>query len=387
MGVRRHAAGRLWAASLLVLSACAPVQQTTVPALAVPPFRGAAVAPANAPTILTDLLALDDAMRQFVAEQLAPIESPMERMRRLSDLLFQSLEPRLEYQGDLTLTARELFHQRVGNCLSFAALVVALARAADLDAVFQDVPVVPSWHRAGTAFVVERHVNALIRVDSRRFVFDFRPPEAPMYSGARVIPDYNAAAQYLGNLGVEHFAADDYAGAYREFERGLAVDPTAALLWVNLGVTFVRNSQYDEADRAYRQALALEPDNLSALNNLSLLEEQRGHTFTARRIARRVERHRSANPYYLYWKGEQDLRAGDPSLALKEFKEALRREPTEADFHFALARTYLALGDPVAARTSLEAALALAATDGIKQRYLEALPELATDAALDSTPR
>ena len=61
----------------------------------------------------------------------------------------------------------------------------------------------------------------------------------------------------------------DFAGAYRQFERGLTVDPTAALLWINLGVVFVRNAQYDDAERSYRQALALEPDNLSALNNLA----------------------------------------------------------------------------------------------------------------------
>jgi len=46
-------------------------------------------------------------------------------------------------------------------------------------------------------------------------------------------------------------------------------------------------------------ALALEPDNLSALNNLALLAQQRGHAFTARRLLKRVERYRSANPYFL----------------------------------------------------------------------------------------
>ena len=179
------------------------MQGPTRAIIAVPPFEGAPQPESVEAPSATDLLALDADMRRFVAEQLAPIENPAERLRTLSRLLRESPERRLEYQGDLTLTARELFHRRVGNCLSSTALVVALAREAGLDAVFQDVPVVPSWRRAGTAFVVERHVNALVRMDGRRFVFDFRPPEAPMYSGARVIPDDNAVAQYFGNLGVE----------------------------------------------------------------------------------------------------------------------------------------------------------------------------------------
>jgi Flp pilus assembly protein TadD len=246
---------------------------------------------------------------------------------------------------------------------------------------------VPSWRRAGTAFVVERHVNALVRIDGRQLVFDFRPPEAPMYSGARAIPDDNAVAQYFGNLGVERFAAENYAGAYRQFERGLAIDPTAAMLWINLGVTLVRNHQPEEAERAYRQALALEPNNLSALNNLSLLEQQRGHSFAAWRLARRLERYRRANPYYIYWKGEQSLLAGDAARAREQFGEALRRLPSEADFHFALARTQLALGDRVAARASLEAALTLAVGDSTKERYLQALPDLAAKPVGDPTPR
>jgi len=204
----------------------------------VPAFRGitepALAADAN------ELLGLDDGMRLFVSEQLAPIEDPARRLRKLSDLLLASPEYALEYHGEITLTARELFARRAGNCLSFTALVVALARESGLDAAFEDVPVVPSWHRAGTAFVVERHVNALVRIAERRFVLDFRRPDTALYSGARVIPDANATAQYYGNLGVERFTDGDFAGAYRQFERGLTVDPTAALLWINLGVVFVR---------------------------------------------------------------------------------------------------------------------------------------------------
>jgi hypothetical protein len=39
-----------------------------------------------------------------------------------------------------------------------------------------------------------------VRIADRRFVLDFRRPDTALYSGACVIPDANATAQYYGNL-------------------------------------------------------------------------------------------------------------------------------------------------------------------------------------------
>jgi Flp pilus assembly protein TadD len=206
-------------------------------------------------------------------------------------------------------------------------------------------------------------------VNGRQYVFDFRPPDAPMYSGAHTIADANALAQYYGNLGVDRFTAGDLEGAYRYYQRGLAADPNATQLWINVGVVFARHRQFEDAGRVYRQALALEPGNLSALNNLGLLEQQLGHRYSAHRYAKRVERYRSQNPYFRYWQGEQRLLASDAPGALQEFTKAVHMLPGEADFHFALARTYLQLGDRPAADASYGAALELASADSVRQRY------------------
>ncbi|MBK9665226.1 MAG: hypothetical protein IPO61_05645 [Gammaproteobacteria bacterium] len=108
-----------------------------------------------------------------------------------------------------------------------------MAREAGLDARFQDVPV-PTWRLAGRVFLVERHVNTLVRVASRKFVVDFRPPDAASWSRAKIIGDANAIAQYFGNLGVEQLTAGNPGTAYRLFRRGLEVDPRAASLWINM---------------------------------------------------------------------------------------------------------------------------------------------------------
>jgi hypothetical protein len=92
-------------------------------------FRGitepALVADAN------ELLGLDDGMHRFVSEQLAPIDprpAPAQAVRSAARIV----EYALEYHGEITLTARELFARRAGNCLLVHGAVVALARESGL---------------------------------------------------------------------------------------------------------------------------------------------------------------------------------------------------------------------------------------------------------------
>ncbi len=314
-------------------------------------------------------LAVDDEMRELVATRVAGLTDPLLRLQRLSWLLLDPQQLGIRYEPDSTLSARDVLRERTANCLAFSALMVAMAREAGLDAHFQDVPVLPNWRLAGGAFLVERHVNSLVSVGGRQFVIDFRPPDAASWGRAKTISDANAIAQYFGNLGVERLTDDDPGTAYRLFRRGLEVDPGATSLWINIGVALARNGQLQEAVQSYRQALALDPRNLSALNNLAGLVELQGDREEASMLRARVERYRQNNPYFIYAQGEYYLRKGEFSLALAAFRTATRRAPDEAEFHLALARAYRALGQTENATQSFNAALKRAASDGVRQRY------------------
>ena len=343
----------------------------------VPAFRTAAQFDESGLPGVDDFLAVDDAMRAYARDELAPIAGPRERVRRLAADLIAPDGPRaVRYAEGRTHTAGEVFHLREGNCLSFTALVVQLARLSGLEAHFQDVPVLPQWHVEGGTFVVERHVDAVIPLGEMDGIIDFRPPAAATYTKARVISDANATAQYFGNLGVERFTHGDLQGAYHMYRRGLEIDPRAPTLWLNLGVVFARNGQWEDAESTYRTALSIAPGDLSALNNLALALEKLGDAQSAARLHKRVERYRLRNPYYLYWQGERALVAGDAAGAVERFGEAVRRMPEEADFHFALARSYLAAGRAPEAERSLAKALRFAQTDTIRLRYREQFESL-----------
>jgi len=361
----------------LLAAACSTVSPARLSTLDVPAFRGAVQAGDGDLPRAEDFLAVDEAMRAYAHDVLVPIANPRERVRRLAaDLIAPGSPFAIRYSEARTLTASEVLRLREGNCLSFSALVVQLARLSGLEAHFQDVPVLPQWHVEGGTFVVERHVAALVPLGAFDGVIDFRPPSAATYTRATLISDANATAQYFGNLGVERFTAGDLEGAYRLYRRGLEIDPRAAGLWLNLGVVLARNGQWRDAEHAYRTTLALSPGDLSALNNLALSLEQLGDVQGAAKLHARVERYRLRNPYYLYWQGERALGSGDAASAVDWFARATARLPKEADFHFALARSYLAAGREDDARRSLDLALRWAQTDSIRERYREEFASL-----------
>src|SRR5882672_1087620 len=66
---------------------------------------------------------------------------------------------------------------------------------------------------------------------------------------------------------------EDAIGAYR---RVIAIDPTYAAAWNNLGLLLHRMGQYDEARKAYASALAQDPECAEAAYTLGSLDEDAG---------------------------------------------------------------------------------------------------------------
>ena len=64
--------------------------------------------------------------------------------------------------------------------------------------------------------------------------------------------------------------------AIEAYRRVVAIDPTYAAAWNNLGLLLHRLGRHDEADAAYRQALAQDPRCCEAAYNLGSLHEDRG---------------------------------------------------------------------------------------------------------------
>lgn len=280
------------------------------------------------------------------------------------------------YDPAVTLAPAETFARRTGNCLSFALMLVAMARHVGLDAWYQEVEVPPQWNNANNTLLVSLHINVVVQGNQAAWVVDVSGETGTRTRRLRRVDDAEARAQYLNNLGAEALTNDDLGTAYAYFLSAITAAPELSYLWSNLGVVYNRNGQTGDAQRAHRAALRIDPGNAVAANNLFLIYEQQGDRQAARALQARVEKHRRRNPYYLYHLSLEAFDAGRVAEARALLERAIALNGREYRFHYELARTLLRSGDRAAARTSLQRALELAPGDA-----------LAGDVALDNLPQ
>jgi tetratricopeptide (TPR) repeat protein len=80
-----------------------------------------------------------------------------------------------------------------------------------------------------------------------------------------------ALAEAGNNLGVLLTEANDFDGAIAQLRAAAKLAPERAGLWLNLGNALRGARRGDEAEEAYRKALALRPEDPSPLFNLAIL--------------------------------------------------------------------------------------------------------------------
>jgi tetratricopeptide (TPR) repeat protein len=300
-----------------------------------------------------DLLRLTPEMRAFTDRYAKP--------RSASDgkawmLAYAALDPYLmdfEYDPLVTLPADEAFRTGRGNCLTFSSMFIALARDAGLQAWYQEVIVPPEWSAVNETLLVSKHVNAVVAEWSSRYVIDVSRRKKMPLEETRRLDDDEALAQYYNNLGAEALVRNDLPTAHAYFSKALEARPGLAYVWSNLGVVFRRNGQTADAILAYQAAIARDPGQEVALNNLHTLYTEEGDLGAAAAIEQRVARNRRNNPYYLHHLAEianEEQRWAD---AIELLSRAIRLDASEYRFHYSLAQAQYHAGQREAARASL----------------------------------
>lgn len=320
-------------------------------------------------------LALSPPMADFV-RVMAPVTAPDQR--RL-EALFDAVRYNhsIEYQDHATLTAAEAFRQQRANCLAFSAMFIAMARAAGLDARFQEVDVPPIWDISDAQTLIQyRHVNVLVRMPrGHEAVIDLR---ADLYSESyprRLLSDREALAHYYSNLSMDELLAEDLAAAQRFAYTALQADDGQSFVWNNMGIIQRRMGKLDLAEISYRQALALDPMDWSAMSNLAYIFDYHGAVEEAARLRSLSHSTKLGNPYYRYALAQQAFHRQDYQAALLQLDEAIERRRQEARFFYLRAMSHWQLGAEPLAMTAMEQAVRLAADDGSRLRYSQQLAE------------
>ena len=280
------------------------------------------------------LFEIDEEMRAFVREHVADVRTERERLRRLLAGMVTSGLMEIDYDDSTTKTARETFRDRVGNCISFTSLFVALAREADLEVAFQTVDVPPVWYADSDLVILNDHVNALVtqRFETR-VVVDFNATELKGNYETETVSDAYALSLYFNNVAMDALRDGDYEQAFRLLKKAIQTYPDIAANWANLGVIYSRNKQYDHAIKAYSLALKVNPKHPQSLTNLASLYRSLGDVETAERYAHRIRRYNDRNPYYHYYRALASYQQGEFELAETQVKRALRLKSSEHNFY------------------------------------------------------
>ena len=286
------------------------------------------------------VFALNDELHDYAVSKVKGDPSARSRLRKLVGGMIEDGLLTLDYDPNRTYTAIETFEKRQGNCLSFSILFATLAREADLDVTFQMVDIPPSFRADGEMILLNNHINVLVegvRSDvnfMQSYVVDFNTAEYNGNYDTKKVSDDYAIALYFSNVAVEAMQAGDSRKAFRYLKKGIETDPEIAGLWVNLGVMYSRHKQYNMAERAYRQALSIQPSNKSALVNLSNALHHLGRDEESEYYSKKVAYYRDRNPYYHYFQAQSAYQKGALEDALDYLAKAIRLKKDEHQFYF-----------------------------------------------------
>jgi len=358
------------------------VSLTQFPAFAVADGPDITPTPRHDAIHVVDVLALNDRMRQVLDGLITSAKYPKQRLESFLDIihnngLFRDIDDKRH-----TKTAIETFESGTGNCLSYSNTFVAMARYVGLDAFFQDVEIHPTWDKYGEILFYNRHVSVGVQVAiGKTYEIDFhqrhRFRHQTGHPTAQRISDDRAISQYHNNIGSEHLVSGNITAAFQSFIRALTLDPELSYVWSNLGSVYNRNNQTAAAEKAYRQAIAINRSEYTAMSNLVRLYDKLGRKNEANAYRTKVRAFRNRNPYYHYAIGERALGENRYGESIRHLKKAIYQKPNEHYFYFALAHAYLRSGDRHNAEKNFAEAKALAPDEQTKDRYIEEWAALA----------
>lgn len=331
----------------MLLAGCASVGpvQVTPPALH-PPGVVAQIAD-------VDVLAVSPEMDAFLERHILPHRSLERRLYLLTLGVMSKGVLGFEYDETSTLTAAEAFSRRSGNCISHASMLIALARRAGLNAHYQEVAIQPEWSSREDTVLINKHIDVLVGGAHVSLHVDISGRATDPKAHRRMLSDADGKAIYFNNLGAVKLVENDLPAAYGYILRAIESSPQVPDSWVNLGVVFRRNNQLAEAELSHRTALRIDPNEISAMNNLYGIYLHQKRFDEAEKLQRKVDRHRRRNPYYLLMLSNEALDQSRLEDSVRLLKRATRLKGDDHQLYFALARAQYRLGDRAAAERSL----------------------------------
>lgn len=366
-----------------LLAACASAPVVTPPSTEF--FHDEAFVPASEPIRAADVFALDEQMRRYVHEELAPRIRRDGSQRTLIDMLYQRGGLQLEYDAAITRNAREAFAARSGNCLSLVIMTAALAKELELPVTYNSAMIDETWSRSGDLYFANGHVNITLgRRISQRMAYDaeqlltvdFLPAEELRGLRTREIDERTVVAMFMNNRAAEALVAGRVDDAYWWAREAIRQRSDFLPAYNTLGVVYMHHDQVRAAERAFAHVLQVQPKHRQAMSNQVLALRAQGRTAEAEALKLKLASLEPEPPYHFFNLGMAALKARDFVAARKWFAKEVDRASYNHEFHFWLAIAELQLGEVNEARKELKLALDNSTTRSERDLYAAKLDRL-----------
>ncbi len=282
-----------------------------------------------------------------------------------------------EYRDHYTRSASETVLNRQGNCMSLVVLSAALADVLNVPVEFNDIDVEPIWDRRGGFFLVNGHVNLTLMPpeDNHTVLFrgaevlvDFLPERSVRAYKKKQVNKRQLSAMYYNNIAAEALVNNDYDRAYALVKKAIVLHPRYVAAINTLAVIYRHKGDNVSAEKVYRAALHVDPQDLSTLYNLALILGEQNRLTEWAQVHKVLELARINNPFYYFDMAQQAYFDKQYQDALVWYKRAVERADYRHEFYFGLSRAYWATGEERLAEKNMKRALALS-DDSNKQRY------------------
>jgi tetratricopeptide (TPR) repeat protein len=190
---------------------------------------------------------------------------------------------------------------------------------------------------------------------------------------AKAIGKKTLLAMFYNNKGSQALINEDYSRAYQYFKGATLTDSKFSAAWGNLGILYKITGHQNMAEMAYAEAVRINPDNLTALNNLARLFYKQERTEEALLLEKHVHKLRKKNPYYHALLANDAMFMKQYQAAIKHYRNAIRLDKKQHEFYFGLAVAYYQQNKVLMSYQAMEKALALSPTHKNTQQYIAKL--------------
>jgi tetratricopeptide (TPR) repeat protein len=161
-------------------------------------------------------------------------------------------------------------------------------------------------------------------------------------------------AARLNSIGVAYMNQQRFPEAQKQFEGALKAQPDYVLAKLNLGVSFLSQQKSEDATKALKEASEKLPRDPYAWYNLGLVYKDIGEQEKAIEAFRHVTEIAPGEPDAFYFIGYLNTQLQKYDAAIAAFQAALAVFPFHASAEFGLARAYQRKGDADNAREHLQ---------------------------------